>query len=188
MMAKKIGSSLMVATLLCSLVLACGGDPASSALQAPQGSASLDRGGLQRHPTLPPQAAAAVTFRGTPCATHVTIEGSGVFGPGGGTLTFGTSSLIIPGGALQDTVTITATSLAGDNSRVEFQPHGLTFAKPAGLLLDTSGCSMDGDIAPNVVYISETGEVLETIPAAYDPHWHTIAAAIEHFSGYAIAF
>ena len=35
---------------------------------------------------------------------------------------------------------------------------------------------------------SETGEVLETIYAGYDPRWHTVAASIWHFSGYAIAF
>ena len=70
----------------------------------------------------------------------------------------------------------------------EFEPHGLQFAKPAGLQLDTAGCSVDDQVAPNVVYLSETGEILETIEAVYDPRWHTIAATIWHFSGYAIAF
>ncbi|CAN5511141.1 hypothetical protein BH09GEM1_BH09GEM1_16670 [soil metagenome] len=125
---------------------------------------------------------------GTICETRIASVDAGVFGPQGGTLIFGTSRLIIPAGALRDTVTISATTPNGDAGRVEFRPQGLQFAKAAGLLLDTSGCAVGSAQAPTVVYLSESGEVLETIPAVYDPHWHTIAAPIEHFSGYAIAF
>ena len=165
--------------LACSIVTACSGE--SSQQNAP----------TSPHPTSASRDAIAPKGKGvssaTLCATHINSVNSGVFGPSGGTLTFGTSRLIIPGGALRDTVTITATIPNGDVSRVEFQPHGLQFAKAAGLQLDTDGCAID-EQAPNVVYLSETGEVLETIDAVYDPRWHTIAATIWHFSGYAIAF
>ncbi|MEO5868727.1 MAG: hypothetical protein ABIT91_02630 [Gemmatimonadaceae bacterium] len=122
------------------------------------------------------------------CATRVSASNSGVFGPAGGTLAFGTSRLIIPPGALRDTVTISATISDGNANRVELEPHGLVFFKAAGLQLDTAGCDMADGPAPNVVYLSETGEIIETIEAVYDPRWHTIAASIWHFSGYAIAF
>ena len=183
MIERKFVLSLLAATLAGGGLLACGGDPASPSPLAPASAASSDRRGDETE-----RENSGRSFHATNCETRRTANGSGVFGPQGGTLIFGTSRLIIPGGALRDTVTITATIPDGDNRRVEFRPQGLQFAKPAGLLLDTSGCSMDGPLAPNVVYLSESGEVLETIPAIYDPHWHTIAAPIWHFSGYAIAF
>jgi hypothetical protein len=127
-------------------------------------------------------------FHAAHCTDRQATMSSGVFGPAGGTLTFGESRLIIPGGALTDTVTISASIVDPTTSRVEFQPHGLQFAKPAGLLLSTDGCVLSPDQAPNVVYLSEDGFVLETIDAVYDPRWKTFAAPIHHFSGYAIAF
>lgn len=127
-------------------------------------------------------------FHAARCATTRSTTASGLFGPAGGTLQFGNSRLIIPGGALRDTVTISATIVDSASSHVEFRPHGLEFATPAGLLLATDGCVLSSDDAPTVVYLSAEGIVLETIPAIYDPRWKTFAAAIHHFSGYAIAF
>jgi hypothetical protein len=122
------------------------------------------------------------------CTPHDVVEVSGVFGPSGGTLVIGDDRLIIPGGALHDTVTITASRTGDSTSTVEFQPHGLHFYKPAGLVLDSDGCTIPPDGVPSVVYLGPTGEVLESIAAVYSPLWHTVAAPIEHFSGYAIAF
>ncbi len=165
---------------------ACAGDTAAPSAFAPSLSASEAAPVLKRGNG---KALGNVRgYSGTLCTTHNTQTGSGVFGPAGGTLLFGTSRLIIPGGALTDTVTISATIPGGDNSRVVFAPHGLQFAKSAGLLLDTSGCSIDPNAVPDVVYLSEEGDVLEFLPAVYDPHWHTFATPIDHFSGYAIAF
>ena len=173
---------IAVATLACATLLACGAERAPGiALTAP-GSAASSRDADSDTEDSPERA-----FHATTCKSTRLANGSGVFGPGGGTLVFGTSRLIIPGGALRDTVTISATIPDGNANRVEFRPTGLRFAKAAGLLLDTSGCDITTP-APNVVYLSESGAVLETIVAVYDPHWHTIAAAIWHFSGYAIAF
>ena len=174
--------SMIVATLACAILLACGGERApGSALTAPGSATSWrdeDAGTEDNH---------GYGFKGTTCKANRLANGSGVFGTKGGTLVFGTSRLIIPGGALHDTVTISATIPDDNANRVEFRPTGLRFAKAAGLLLDTSGCNISTP-APNVVYLSASGEVIETILAVYDPHWHTIAAGIWHFSGYAIAF
>ncbi|MEP7002787.1 MAG: hypothetical protein ABI969_20010 [bacterium] len=180
MFERRIVFACLIATL--ATALACGGDQSALSPLAPVGSSSALRGGV---------ASARGNngkYHATTCSTHNTFNGSGVFGPAGGTLTFGSSRLIIPAGALQDTVTISATIPDGDESHVEFAPHGLRFDKPAGLLLGTEGCSIDEAGVPDVVYLSESGEVLELIPAVYDPHWHTFAASIWHFSGYAIAF
>lgn len=188
MIARPVFSTCVAAALAGAVLAACAGDAATlSPLSAPTAASRLADVGLKRG-FAKPRGNSGQKFAGTPCSTRITVTGTGVFGPSGGTLVFGTSSLIIPGGALKDTVTITATSLGGESSRVELRPHGLQFAKSAGLLLDTSGCALDGMNAPNVVYLSELGEVLQIIPAVFDPHWQTIAAPIDHFSGYAIAF
>ena len=122
------------------------------------------------------------------CDVRDPIVSSGVFGPAGGTLIIGASRLIIPGGALRDTVTITGTARGDSTSTVDFAPDGLRFNKPAGLVLDGTGCDLDESSAPSVVNIAADGTILETLEATYDPHWKAVAAPIEHFSGYAIAF
>lgn len=187
MIARPILRTIAAAVLAGGLLAACAGEPATPSPLAPTFSAAQETPVLKRG-FEKANGNGGGPFAGTSCATHTTYSNAGVFGPAGGTLLFGTSRLIIPGGALRDAVTITATVPNGDNTRVEFQPHGLQFAKPAGLLLDTSGCSVDPSAVPNVVYLSESGEILEVLAATYDPHWHTFAAPINHFSGYAIAF
>jgi hypothetical protein len=127
-------------------------------------------------------------FKTATCSPHGAVSASGVFGPAGGTLLFGNSRLIIPGGALRDTVTISATIPEGRSSSVEFAPHGLQFMKSAGLVLSAASCELANPLAPAVVYLAPDGTVLEYIEAVYDPRWRTIAAPIDHFSGYAIAF
>lgn len=122
------------------------------------------------------------------CMHRNVATGSGVFGPAGGILVFGQSRLIIPGGALRDTVTITATTLDDTTSTVNFQPEGLHFYKPAGLNLSSEGCDIPEDGTPRIVYLADDGTILESIPAYHDPHWKSVAAPITHFSGYAIAF
>lgn len=181
----KLVRSALAAMLVVIVPVACAGDNASSPLAVPDVSSRSNSLGIRGLAT--PRGKSGKVFRPTVCATQTMANGSGLFGPAGGTLVFGTSSLIIPGGALRDTVTISAIVVDATTSRVELRPHGLVFEKPAGLLLDTSGCLIN-EMAPTVVYLSESGEILETIPAVYDPRWQTIAAPLSHFSGYAIAF
>lgn len=185
MATKQLIRSVLAAMLAAVAPLACAGERPSSPL-APQGASSRDAlPGIRGLAT--PRGKSGKVFKSTVCSMQTLANGSGVFGPGGGTLVFGTSSLIIPGGALRDTVTISAIVVDTSTSRVELLPHGLVFEQPVGLLLDTSGCVID-ETAPSVVYLSESGEILETISAVYDPRWQTIAAPLKHFSGYAIAF
>jgi hypothetical protein len=178
----------LTAIVALSAVVACG----EASTVAPQRTLAVSPASLSRGlaGTAAPKAYAwgNVDFRPTSCMSRPASVNSGVFGPAGGVLLFGDSRLIIPGGALRDTVTITATTRGDSTSRVEFEPQGLQFEKSAGLLLGTTGCALTGGSAPNVVYLSPTGEVLEWIASFYDPHWKTIAAPIDHFSGYAIAF
>jgi hypothetical protein len=181
-------AALLVAAL--GAVVACyGAEPSAPSLRAPHTVLEL-RDQARGNPGATPRNAGGAS--GTPhvvaCSPRDTIVSSGVFGPAGGTLVVGGSRLIIPGGALLDTVTITAVAKGDSTSEVDFQPSGLHFAKPAGLVLDGTGCELDAATSPSVVYVAPDGSILETIEAYYDPHWKAVAAPIEHFSGYAIAF
>ncbi|CAN5912808.1 hypothetical protein BH11GEM1_BH11GEM1_02260 [soil metagenome] len=168
----------------------------TSLLAAAIAALACDGGEMARPAAMVPAAANRTQFSNnqnpTPklllCSGRRVVVASGRFGPPGGTLAFGNSRLIIPGGALHETVTITASTPSPSSSEVIFKPEGLRFFKPAGLVLDATGCQTPEDAAPSVVYLSPSGAILETIPADYDSHWKAVAAPISHFSGYAIAF
>lgn len=167
-------SSLLVAALA---VLACDGAQLARPAQIMPGGVSRSQSDNQ-----------SSTLKPLICSGRRIVVSSGRFGPAGGTLLFGNSRLVIPGGALHDTVTITASAPNPNSSQVIFRPDGLHFFKPAGLVLEATGCQTPQDAAPSVVYLSPSGAILEIIPADYDSHWKLVAAPITHFSGYAIAF
>ncbi len=142
----------------------------------------FDRGGQPAQ-----RGAAAAVAHAAICTRRRADTSSAVFGPSGGVLVVGRSTLYIPGGALRDTVTITGTVRDDSTSTVDFEPSGLQFRKPLGLSLDATNCAL-GSGAHAVDYVAPDGTVLETIPAVYDPQRKTVTAPISHFSGYAIAF
>jgi len=123
-------------------------------------------------------------------------------GRGGGTLYVGRHKLTIPAGALAQPVTITASQVAGAAPQVEFQPHGLQFARPARLTLDYSHCRVPGWPPLAIVYYTTDAAGLhieEYLDAAWtgtgdedededDEGGARLAAALEHFSGYAVAY
>jgi hypothetical protein len=149
--------------------------------------------------TLTPESASALRGGPAPSGTRKTPKPvacdprpaasvSDVIGPRGGVLRFGASRLIVPAGALHEKVRITATTRGDASATVDFQPDGLRFHKPAGLVLDADGCDTPADGVPSVVHLGADGQVLETIAATFDRRWKEVAAPIVHFSGYAIAF
>jgi hypothetical protein len=118
------------------------------------------------------------------CTAHDAQFGKAIIGPSGGELIVGKHRLIVPAGALTETVTISGTSPADSTPTIYLEPHGLQFRKSAGLILDVSNCTE----VPSVVYISEIGVLSPPILAVYSTWWLTVAAPIDHFSGYAVAF
>src|SRR5689334_24615492 len=56
-------------------------------------------------------------------------------GPEGGTLSVGPHTFVVPAGALDSTVNITAVIANENVNRVRFSPEGLTFNTPASLTL-----------------------------------------------------
>lgn len=181
-----IRTSLSLATLatLAAVLVACSDSPTEPPTLSATPSVASHRafhGGAQ------PRDGQAALVR---CERHPTYVGSAEIGPRGGVLRVGSSRVIVPPGALNRKVFITATMPEGEfiTIRFEFQPHGLVFRKPAGLILNAAGCNLEDWAAPDIVYLSDDGEILERLDSYYSPFWHTVAAPIWHFSGYAIAW
>ena len=172
-----------------ALVAACAEHNPSGPLPVVGASAAFERGDVKD--MLPGQANGATNNSGRAgfvhCENSPAATGSADIGPSGGQLVVGRARLIVPPGALNTIVRITGTTLEGEVATVSFKPEGLTFRKPAGLQFDVAGCDVSGG-APDVVFVSDTGEILEHIDAVFSTFWHTVAAPIDHFSNYALAW
>jgi hypothetical protein len=119
------------------------------------------------------------------CTPRDAQYGTAVIGPSGGELDVGPNRLIIPPGALTQTMQVSGRVPANAATpTIYFEPTGLQFKKSAGLILDASNCT---DV-PAVVYLNDLEVPSPPIPAVYSTWWHTIAVPIDHFSGYAVAF
>lgn len=114
------------------------------------------------------------------CAIDTALHGTATIGSQGGILYVGRNMLIVPAGALTQTVRMSGTVDAGNSFKITFEPHGLQFKKPAGLVLDATSC----DSAPNIVYLDEQGGIAERITAIFSNWWHRVAAPLDHFSVY----
>ena len=122
------------------------------------------------------------------CAAHGMLSASVAVGAQGGVISVGGDLLVIPAGALQSSTIITATIPADTLADIRFAPHGLQFAKPAKLVLKTTGCNLAGRSPHHVVYLDGEGEVLQTLDATPAQDGKAVATQIGHFSSYAIAF
>ena len=87
-------------------------------------------------------------------------------GKSGGTLKFGKSELKIPSGALSADTQISATITLGQGVDVDFQPHGLKFAKAAELKVDYTGCAAPAGSPINMYYTNESGYITQVMPSA----------------------
>ena len=75
------------------------------------------------------------------CSTQPLVRTTQVVGPEGGVILVGTHRLVIPAGALEESVTITAEQVPGRVNSVRFLPEGLKFERPAALSLSYANCS-----------------------------------------------
>ena len=108
-------------------------------------------------------------------------------GARGGRIDFGSgNALEVPAGALTSTVAITAHSLRATSASVQFLPEGLLFAVPATLKLRYTTCNTPLH-GVKVVYV-QADTVAEVEPSRNHPLLKWVAAPINHFSSYAVAF
>jgi len=174
-------SATCVAAATLAIGLACAGPDATSP-SAPTGASAYKSGKPPGAVGAPHIIAGGNGLAG--CTPRNPQYGSATIGSNGGEIEVGGNRLIIPAGALSQTVRVTATVPKAATPTIIFEPQGLRFKKPAGLILDASNCT---DV-PAVVYINELGIASSPMPAIYSNWWKTIAVPIDHFSGYAVAF
>lgn len=123
----------------------------------------------------------------TSCKPLSQTTSSKYIGPYGGSLTIGDHQLIVPPGALSQYVLISGTRQGGSIAEVDFQPHGLRFAKPATLRLSYDNCTVPNGSVQRIVYVDDAKSILETPPSLDDQRNDAVSAVINHFSGYAVA-
>jgi hypothetical protein len=129
-------------------------------------------------------ALSSLSLFGCETPTYGTV--SRTVGQYGGTIKVGPHSLYIPPGALEQAVPITARATAGKQVRVEFEPHGLEFKRPAVLTLSYAHCA-SRPARPKVVYVGDDLKILETVPTINDVWGERVVGRLQHFSGYAFA-
>ena len=108
-------------------------------------------------------------------------------GPWGGSIRVGSHLLVIPRGALTQYVRITAEQIPGETNSVRFSPHGLQFNRPAILTLNYENC---GNVEPPkvIVYTEEDLTVIDPLRSYDLTKKLQVAAPIDHFSRYAVAY
>lgn len=125
------------------------------------------------------------------CSPLPAASASQSIGPAGGTIVVGPHVLVIPAGALNRTVTITAVAPSDSVNSVQFSPQGLTFARghPAKLTLSYANCSLLGRLLPKrVAYTTDLLRILQLLPSLDNLLQKKVSAPLEHFSRYAVAW
>ncbi len=121
------------------------------------------------------------------CPTDKSYSETKVIGPFGGTLRVGPHTLVVPAGALNRNVRITATAPKGSYAEVEFQPHGLEFRKDVALTISYAQCGLLNGRAPTIVYADVERNILEVLRTTIDRSRETVTGKTDHFSSYILA-
>src|SRR6266576_5240772 len=120
-------------------------------------------------------------------------------GPEGGVLEVRRNWLVVPRGALQDTVSITAVAASDTLALVRFQPEGLRFQKTAFLVVAYDNCRGKRGVTPRMAHVTDAFDVIELLPAVAaspdDPRFkkvhkghQQVVGELQHFSNYAVAW
>jgi len=120
-------------------------------------------------------------------------------GPEGGVLEVRRNWLVVPRGALQDTVSITAVAPSDTLALVRFQPEGLRFQKTAFLVVAYDNCRVKRGVTPRIAHVTDALDVIEFLPAVAaspdDPRFkkvqkghQRVVGELQHFSNYAVAW
>jgi hypothetical protein len=114
---------------------------------------------------------------------------SQVVGRAGGTIRVGPHSLVIPRNALARDTRITAHLPSDRVNRVEFQPHGLEFAREAKLTMSYANCYLLGSTLPKrIAYIDANLNILELLLSVDNLRAQEVSTDLQHFSEYAVAW
>lgn len=123
------------------------------------------------------------------CRSQTYAQSQKVIGAAGGTIRVGGHTLVIPSGALTQSVTITAEAPADLVASVRFSPQGLQFRRAATVTLDYSSCPLGRlQLLKHVAYTTERLSILSLLISRDNLLTMKISADIQHFSRYAVAW
>ncbi|HET6777433.1 MAG TPA: hypothetical protein VFH26_00950 [Gemmatimonadales bacterium] len=111
-----------------------------------------------------------------------------IIGPDGGRLQIGEHELVIPEGALSESLVIWADAPTSSLVDVEFYPEGLQFAKPAKLTLSYKDCQVPFAVNLRLAYVGWGLRILELPPSEDIKELSEVTGDIDHFSRYAVAY
>ena len=106
----------------------------------------------------------------------------------GGVIQIGPHTLTIPPGALSAPLTITALAPSDTLNRIQFQPTGVRFQKPARLTMSYGNCGLLEALLPQIAYTTDSLQILQILESETDPFTQTVTAPLHHFSDYAVAW
>lgn len=123
------------------------------------------------------------------CKPLPLMTGIALVGPRGGSLRVGAYQLDIPAGALNRTVLISMTQVAGPINSTRLSPHGLQFSRPARLTMSYENCDPNPSGGTNkILYVTESLHAIEAPPSRDNKRQNEVEALIDHFSRYAVAW
>jgi hypothetical protein len=123
------------------------------------------------------------------CSPLQAAYASARIGPNGGALRVGPHTLVVPAGALDRTVTITAYAPRSQYNRVEFTPHGLEFDRPAYLTMSYANCDLLARLVPKrIAYVNDRLTILYLLESVDNIFTKKVTGRVDHFSEYAIAW
>jgi hypothetical protein len=111
-------------------------------------------------------------------------------GVGGGSLSVGPHTFIIPPGALSKPTAITMTLPTGLGvNAVRFKPAGLQFRTPAALTMSYANCSLLGNLLPKrIAYTTDNLQILSYLLSLDNLLSKDVTGTVNHFSAYVIAW
>lgn len=101
----------------------------------------------------------------------------------------GAHRLVVPAGALDSVVLITAVAPSDTVNRVQFQPDGLVFHQAALLSMSYANCNLLGSLLPKrIAYVNDALDILYHLLSVDHLLTQTVTGRVDHFSEYAIAW
>ncbi len=106
--------------------------------------------------------------------------------------------MVVPKGALKQSVSISAVAPSDTVALIRLQPEGLRFQKTAFLVAAYDNCRVKKGVTPRIAHVTDALDVIDYLPSVDqldDPRlkrvrkWHhRVVGELQHFSNYAVAW
>jgi hypothetical protein len=123
------------------------------------------------------------------CTPMPTASASATIGPDGGTMVIGPHTFVVPPGALESPITITALAPSAKVNEIEFQPSGLVFERSASLTMSYANCNLLGKLLPKrIAWVDGNLNILSYLLSLDNLFAKQVTGQVDHFTSYAVAW